>query len=256
VPLRKERNVKDFEKGLKSAAIWLWNRISGKKFRIFRTIHIVWVGDENKRPNRFIETWRRKNPNWTVRVWGNDELTSLNWINHKHISQMLARRELPGVADMLRWEILAKHGGIAIDADSVCIRPLEDWLFEPSVFACWENEIARPGLIANGFVYSHPGNPLIQQVIDDIHDLPNMDEGQPWTLTGPKRLTDTFRSMPYRDLTIYPSHYFLPSHYTGHSYCGSGPVFANQFWSNTREKIRAERDARNAEKTRSTDPSD
>lgn len=202
---------------------------------IFRTIHIVWVGDEQRRPDNCIDTWRRRNPGWAVKIWGNKELLSLEWNNHKHIGQMLERGRLAGVADMMRWEILDKHGGFAIDADSICVRPLEDWLFEPQVFACWENEIVRPGLIANGYVYSHPGNPLIQQVIDDIYALPNLDKGAPWKLTGPQRLTDTFRNMQYGGLTIYPSHYFMPTHYTGHKYTGAGPVFAEQFWAQSRQ---------------------
>ena len=28
--------------------------------KIYRTIHIVWVGDESKRPDRCIKTWRSK----------------------------------------------------------------------------------------------------------------------------------------------------------------------------------------------------
>ena len=171
-----------------------------------------------------------------MRVWGNDELRSEKWQNIAHIRQMLTR-ELCGVADMMRWEILDRHGGFAIDADSLCDRPLEDWLFEPEIFACWENEIARPGLIANGYVYSHPANPLIRKVISDIRSLPDVKGGLAWQITGPQRFTDTFRSMGYTDLTIYPSHYFMPHHFKGVSYKGSGPVFARQMWGRARPKI-------------------
>jgi mannosyltransferase OCH1-like enzyme len=225
--------MKDFGKRLKSAAARRWNAVFASHPSIIRTIHIVWVGDQSKRPDNWIETWQRNNPNWIVRVWGNRELTSLEWFNHEHISEMLNRQGWSSVADMMRWEILDKYGGFAVDADSICIRPLENWLFEPHVFACWENEIESPGLIANGYVYSHPDNPLIRQIIDDIYDLPSMN-GAPFRLTGPGRLTETFRRMRYTDLTIYPSHYFIPTHWTGLNYKGSGPVFAQQLWYTTR----------------------
>jgi hypothetical protein len=195
---------------------------------------MVWVGDENKRPDNCIETWRRKNPGWIVRIWGNRELTSLEWHNHKHLSEMLNRQAWDGVADIMRWEILDRHGGFAMDADSICLRSLEDWLFEPQIFACWENEIIHPGLIANGYVYSHPGNPLIRQVIDDIYDLPNVS-GRASGLTGPHRLTQTFHRVRYTGLTIYPSHYFIPTYYNGFNYTGTGPVFAEQFWATARQ---------------------
>jgi len=221
---------------LKSAFARRKTAATARSSSIIRTIHIVWIGDENKRPDKWIDSWRQKNPAWTVRVWGNQELTSLEWENHKHISEMLNRAEWPGVADMMRWEILYKYGGFAVDADSICIRPLEDWLFEAEVFACWENEIIIPGLIANGYVYSHPGNPLIREIIDDIYEQPSMSDTAP-AMTGPLRLTRAFRRLRYSDLTIYPSHFFIPSHYRGLSYNGSGPVFARQFWLSTRQTL-------------------
>jgi glycosyltransferase involved in cell wall biosynthesis/mannosyltransferase OCH1-like enzyme len=207
-----------------------------KQFRIYRTIHIVWIGDEAKRPDNCIETWRQMNPGWSVRVWGNHELQFGTWANLAHMRKMLTR-ELCGVADMMRWEILEKHGGFAVDADSVCIRPLPDWLFEPEVFAAWENEITRPGLIANCFVYSQPGNALIQKVIKDIQDLPDVTGKLAWQLTGPQRLTDTVRAMAYSGITVYPSHYFMPEHFTGMKYGGSGPIFAKQLWGTARPEL-------------------
>jgi mannosyltransferase OCH1-like enzyme/glycosyltransferase involved in cell wall biosynthesis len=211
-------------------------RLYTKQFPIFRTIHIVWIGDEKRRPDECIRTWRDQNPDWSVRIWGNEELRAEQWRNINHIRRMITR-ELCGVADMMRWEILYKYGGFAVDADSVSVRPLEDWLFEPEVFACWENEIVRPGLIANGYVYSHPGNPLIAAVIEDIHRLQDVTTDLAWRLTGPQRLTDTVRNLGYTDITIYPSHYFMPEHYNGPTYGGTGPVFAKQFWGRARAHV-------------------
>jgi len=222
--------MKNVGRMLKRATTRRWRRASSASQSIVRTIHIVWIGDEGKRPNREIESWREKNPGWTVRIWGNRELTSIEWENHKHLSAMLNRQEWRGVADMMRWEILDKHGGFAVDANSINIRPLEDWLFEPGIFACWENEIARPELVSNLYVYARPGNELIQQVIQDIYDLPDVS-GPAHLLTGPSRFTDTFRAMRYADLTIYPSHYFIPTHLTGLKYQGKGPVFSEQLWA-------------------------
>jgi glycosyltransferase involved in cell wall biosynthesis len=204
-------------------------RAARKVFPIFRTIHIVWIGNEKLRPDNCIETWQKMNPGWTIRIWGNRELSSEKWRNVEHMRQMLTR-ELAGVADMMRWEILDRYGGFAVDADSFCVRPLENWLFEPELFACWENEIKRPGLIANGYVYSRPGNPLIRQIIQDIHELKDVRGKLAWQLTGPQRLTDTVRAASYSHITIYPSHYFCPRHFTGAEYLGGGPVFAKQFW--------------------------
>ena len=67
--------------------------------------------------------------------------------------------EINGKADILRWEILYKYGGVFIDADSICIEPIDNELISKKCFAGWEQEELRPGLIATGtmgFIINHP----------------------------------------------------------------------------------------------------
>lgn len=33
-------------------------------------LHMIWVGDEAKRPDSCIETWRQNHPAWEFRLWG------------------------------------------------------------------------------------------------------------------------------------------------------------------------------------------
>jgi mannosyltransferase OCH1-like enzyme len=198
-----------------------------------KTIHIIWVGDESKRPDNCIETWRRHNPGWTVRVWGNSELAAYGWVNAPHMRAM-ATRELNGVADMMRWEILYNEGGFVVDADSICERPLEDWLFECGACACWENEIARPGLIAAGYVASVPENPFFGQLILDLQAKPQVTDRMAWQTVGPLFLTEAHRQHGYTGLTVWPSHFFIPRHFSGTEYQGPGAVFASQEWASTR----------------------
>lgn len=197
-----------------------------------RTLHVIWVGDESKRPDNCIATWRQHNPDWTVRVWGNDDLASYGWVNAQHMRQM-AGRELNGVADLMRWEILYNEGGFVVDADSICKRPLEPWLFEGEACACWENELIRPGLIAAGYVASKPENPFFGQIILDLQKEPSVVDRMAWQSVGPLYLTEQVRMQRYSGLTIWPSHFFIPHHFTGHEYTGGGPVFAAQEWGST-----------------------
>jgi mannosyltransferase OCH1-like enzyme len=197
-----------------------------------KDIHIVWVGDEHKRPDNCIQTWIDLNPSWNVRIWGNRELSESPWINRHHMEQM-ALHEWCGVADLMRWEILYSMGGFAVDADSICVQPLPDWLLQHDVFACWENELARPGLVANGYVGAHAKNSLIGQIILDISSEESIVDRKAWLSTGPGRLTDSWRKYRYQNLSILPSHYFIPHHFAQTEYQGSGPVFAKQFWGST-----------------------
>lgn len=196
-----------------------------------KILHFVWVGNQALRPDACIDTWRRLNPNYQIMVWDNDAFADHPWHNIQHIHDMIPR-ELNGVADIMRYEILYHHGGIALDADSLCIRPLEDWLLEPNEFACWENEFVRPGLIACGAMGSAPQSPFFGQVIMDIAEQASVINDMAWKTVGPGRLTQTWLRNRY-PITIYPSHYFLPNHFGADAYTGHGPVFAEQIWAST-----------------------
>lgn len=198
-----------------------------------KTLHFIWVGDESKRPDNCIETWARMNPGWTVKVWGNAELQGREWVNAAHMMEMYDR-EKNGVADMMRWEILYNEGGVLMDADSVCLRPLDDELLHCEAFACWESEIARPGLIAAGYFGCKAENAFVGQIILDIQNELTVINDMAWKTVGPQRLTDSYRKYAYHPLRIYPSHYFIPEHFSGLTYDGNGPVYAHQLWGSTR----------------------
>lgn len=199
-------------------------------------IHIVWIGNESRRPDDHIRTWQTMNPHFQVRIWGNAELQKTRWATAHHMREMLSR-DICGVADMMRWEILLHHGGFAIDADSRCIRRLDDWLFQHEAFACWENEIVRPGLISNGYVAVPSNHPLIARIVEEIQEENTLSNRMAWEATGPLRLTQTVRHLTYVNLTVFPSHFFIPRHYTGLTYTGPGLIYAEQDWSSTHAKL-------------------
>lgn len=200
-----------------------------------KILHFIWVGDESKRPDNCIQTWVQHNPLWSVKVWGNAELANTKWINSAHMRQM-ATRELNGVADMMRWEILFSEGGFLIDADSICLRALDEELLNLEAFACWESEVARPGLIAAGYFACSAGNSFVHQIIQDIHNEPSVIHKMAWETVGPQRLTESYRRYQYQALHILPSHYFIPEHFSGIIYNGPGPVYASQKWGSTKSK--------------------
>jgi mannosyltransferase OCH1-like enzyme len=201
--------------------------------KIPKIIHIIWVGDESIRPDNCIATWRELNPTWDVRIWGNQELAEFGWVNSAHMTEMYGS-ELNGVADLMRWEILYHIGGLVVDADSICVRPLDDWMLECESFACWENEIVRPNLVAAGYVASVPQNSFYGQLVLDLKNKPTVLNGKAWETVGPLFLTTAYRQYQYVNLTVFPSHFFIPRHYTGVEYTGSGPIYAKQAWASTK----------------------
>lgn len=199
-----------------------------------KILHFIWVGDESIRPDNCIDTWVRHHPDWEIKLWGNSSLQEREWDNGRHMEKMFSR-ELNGVADMMRWEILYNEGGIVIDADSICVQPLDEALLDCEAFACWESEIARPGLIAAGYVGACAENPFIGQIILDIRAAPSVIDTMAWKSVGPQRLTDSYRRYRYHALRILPSHYFIPEHFSGLVYDGPGPIYARQMWASTKK---------------------
>jgi mannosyltransferase OCH1-like enzyme len=113
------------------------------------------------------------------------------------------------------------------------MRPLVDELLDCAAFACWESEIVRPGLIAAGYFGCEAGNPFVRDIIEDIAASPSVIDDMAWKTVGPQRLTDCYRKFQYSPLRIYPSHYFIPRHFTGLAYEGNGPIYAHQLWGST-----------------------
>lgn len=208
-------------------------------------LHFVWIGDDSKCPHNCINSWQQLNPDYKISLWGNHELETHNWLFKEQMQRIYETGQLYGVADLMRWEILLHQGGIALDADSFCINPIPEWILECTAFACWQNEIARPGLISNGYVGAHAGDPLISRIIDTLKNEKNLaykkkwfglkkKRRTSWKTTGPQIISDCYHSMGYENLTVLPSHFFIPQDHLGKNYTGSGPVIALQLFGSTR----------------------
>ena len=198
-------------------------------------IHQIWIGPKPP-PTKFMDTWRDKHPNFEYIRWTEAEIKKrglpLSCANR--IDEM---EEMAGKADIIRWEILYHYGGVFLDADSICIEPIDSLLENVTSFVGWENEQCRAGLAAVGTMAFTPKHPLVRECIEWIqqNDCSVQRTGKrAWMLTGPVLLTNMLNTKKYPDVTIYPSYYFLPEHFTGLEYNGHGRVFEFQEWGSTK----------------------
>ena len=198
-------------------------------------IHQLWIGPKPP-PTKFMDTWRDKHPGFEYIRWSEEEIRKrglpLSCANR--IDEM---EEINGKADIIRWEILYHYGGIFLDADSICIEPFDDLLTNVTCFAGWENEQCREGLVATGTMAFTPKHPLVRECIEWIqqNDCSVQRTGKrAWMLVGPVLLTNMINTKKYPDITIFPSYYFLPEHFTGLEYNGHGRVFEFQEWGSTK----------------------
>lgn len=202
-----------------------------------KIIHQMWIGHKPA-PQKEMETWKKFHPDWQYMLW---EEGSLNEIfpdglsNQQQYDQM---PEIPGKCDIARYEILHKFGGFFVDADSICLRPIEEKFLESDSFSCYENETVRGDLIAVGYLATTKGNSLMEKLIEKIHQL-NVSKKwweskfSAWKKVGPVLLTETVKDLNYTELKIYPSYYFIPKHYKGAEYTGDFKPYCDHLWGST-----------------------
>lgn len=205
-----------------------------------KIIHQIWVGT-HPAPTKFMDTWRDKHPDFEYIRWSEAEINKrglpLSCMNR--VNEM---EEMAGKADIIRWEILYHYGGVFLDADSICIEPIDDLMKNVNAFVGWENEQCRAGLAAVGTMAFPPKHPLVRECIEWIHqnDCSVVRTGKrAWMLTGPVLLSNLINTKKYPDIVIYPSYYFLPEHFTGLEYNGHGRVFEFQEWGSTKNNYNA-----------------
>lgn len=200
-----------------------------------KILHQMWIGPK-KAPVKMMDTWRHKNPLWEYKLWTEETLRQefpCGLENQKQFDEM---PEWNGKCDIARYEVLRKYGGFFVDADSICLRSLEEFLLNNESFSCYESEQYRKGLIASGYLGCIPQSRLMEHIIDEISELSGEKlhprQNSAWETVGPGMLTTTIHKYKYLNIIIYPSFYFIPLHYADSSEGYSGPFkpFAEQYW--------------------------
>jgi mannosyltransferase OCH1-like enzyme len=98
-------------------------------------IHQIWIGPKPA-PKKLMDTWKDKNPDFTYIFWNEEEFIKRG-IVFECQQKIEEIEEINGKADIIRWELLYKYGGIFLDADSICIEPFDDIIMSKNCFAGW-----------------------------------------------------------------------------------------------------------------------
>lgn len=226
-----------------------------------RVVHQIWIGP-NAPPETCLASWRKMcaSLGWEYVLWTESEMERRGFVQElaAHMGTMYS---LAGRADLMRLEILYRHGGIYSDADSVCLEAFDDVLDRADdsgqdMILTRENERVRgPGfagaalcsqpfpipnhlpLYSNGFMAVRPGHPFMRAAIDELLATPpsQLATFPAWRTAGPGLLTRLVARLGLGPTTmVLPSYSFLPVHATGLAYSGHGKVYAHQLWSTTR----------------------
>lgn len=131
-----------------------------------RIIHRIWLGPPmSAEYGRFGETFEARNPQWEHRLWTERDLDALEMRNR----ELFDAAEVEAPRDAIRWrvdvarlEILAQHGGIYVDCDAECLRPLDGLRGHRMFVAQSPNDTS---LVTNAVMGCEPGHPFLDALI-------------------------------------------------------------------------------------------
>ena len=194
-----------------------------------KIIHQMWVGPTD-RPIKWMNTWKEKHPDWEYMLWDNEAVKNFEFKNQKHIDYFTEKGMWHGVADVARYEILNKYGGVWQGADSECLHPI-DKLFDDKydAYTFYQNEEKRPGLTATLMACSK-NNEFAQYSISELYKKEEV--GEPWKTTGNLFVQQMIEKSKYPRIKIFPGYYFVPE-YLGLKYTGDGIVYAKHHFGTT-----------------------
>ena len=180
------------------------------RFMIPKTIQYCWYGGEKTQlAQNCIESWRRLLPGWQLCEWneGNTDLHSCAYVEEAY-----AKGKYAFVADVVRLDMLVRHGGVYLDSDVELLRPL-DALLDCGLFLGYESK----HYFSTATIGALPGNKLLQSLLRLYQEMPHFPE-RPATINT--LLTDLFfRQYPlerksgrqsYQGIELYPEEVLCP----------------------------------------------
>jgi mannosyltransferase OCH1-like enzyme len=94
-----------------------------------KIIHIIWIGPELFPYIDNLKRYKDLHPGWKIKLWTDNNLPKLKYQKIYNAIPVYATK-----ADLLRLEILARYGGVYVDADSYPLKPLDELIKDLDLF--------------------------------------------------------------------------------------------------------------------------
>lgn len=165
-----------------------------------RVLHQIWLGPDPlpEEYARYSETWREHHPAWDLRMWTEDNLP--DGLRRKEVHERL--RPPAERSDILRLELLFRHGGVYVDTDFECRAPLDDLLEGVEFFVA----DLKAGRVNNAIMGSVPEHPLLDEGLDAIRT--SEFYGFSKKVAGPDFVAALVKDRP--EVTVFEPRLFYP----------------------------------------------
>lgn len=165
---------------------WIQNiqEIPAPKQYIPRLLHIVWVG-KSPQPetlNDYISKWKELMPHWNIRLWTNADLTE-DEIRPEVLAKINEAEKGTQKADILKYYIVEKYGGVYMDADVEPVKNLDPLIYLSDIVICHEHYVTWE-YIAVGFFAASPNHPALAKAVEMCLNT-QLNTDSPNLTTGP-----------------------------------------------------------------------
>lgn len=127
-----------------------------------KCIHYIWLGGK-KKPRvikKCIKSWKKFFPDWEIKEWNEDNL-DIDLCSFTR--QAYDNKKYAFAADVFRFEVLYKYGGLYFDTDVKVIKSFDDIIQKCEAFVGYEYRMAAPGLV---LYESKPYDPIMKKMLD------------------------------------------------------------------------------------------
>lgn len=184
----------------------------------YLTIHRFWAGprDMPEEYAEYGEKWDRLNPDYTVRMWGEEDIKEFP--EFKAVFDDLYKRDAgrQGIelyvqmADLMGYAIIHKYGGVYVNTDIEPLKPLPELPYD--AWASYENNV--DGRVVNAAIGAYRPRTLFWSRL--VRTLPGNYFSNPTAemveTTGPVPLTELARKLPDR-IHVFPLETFNSVHW-------------------------------------------
>lgn len=199
-----------------------------------KIIHQIHLGGHPlpERETKWQQTWSHYNPEWEMLLWNDDRVSNELHVSHPDILERC--KSFSEKSDILRFEILYQYGGLYIDTDFECLKPIDPIFTGEDLVVYRESNRVTCG----AFFASTKNNQHVKNLIDNLHSREkthgHLDAAEKY---GPKYLNDMLpdnvkRPLQYRK-QVYPYMWHEPGRADEDFKTTTPEAYAVHHWSHS-----------------------
>ncbi len=181
------------------------------ELKIPKIIHQVWLGGPLPEAfKQYVASWAtmHNQGGWVYKLWTDEDMKTFELYNR----EIYDASDSVGVrSDIAKWEIVYKYGGVYLDVDFECLKPLDILHYTYDFYTSIQPLDTQFVQLGAALFGARPGHPILKYCIETIKN--NADKKGATSKTGPIHFTRCFYAMAGKngllDIAL-PSSYCYP----------------------------------------------